>query len=423
MKRIFIALLVLLLLTGIGAAAQQTGVPAADAASPVLDLLSLLPASAFNDGWLSIVDFTVLVANRPGAVWPDGIEAYGRMEDEGEGAAVLSAYTGVSAGPGDFYQKLNLRREMYEASGIDYFRVRQAAEAGMPPRRQIWLAGAFDVEAIAEKLKAKEYQLLPDTASGFEIWCRDGDPAGGMKINLKDRDPAFPFGGNLGQSWPVMLSETLIGATPDGNAVIGIANGSAASLADLAFLKELAGAVPRVREGEEGSIAQLYLLTLPAAGLDLPAPPDIALLQDPEAIDRIAEERGSPLPFYPALALAHVYTADAQWVAVALPYGSEALAEAAASEIEKRLGEALLRQTGERFLDRIHDMGGSAGPFRTLTGEAGMSVLILPFRFPAEGSSGKADAAPNPASGLPFRLFVRALLSRDLGWLTVGFWK
>lgn len=193
MKKLFTGLLVFFILAGCG---MNTGLFKAKAleSDPILALLSEIPVSAFDDGWLSYADNSALIANRPGAIWPDGIEAFERLKDMFEGSNILQAYMGISAGSSDFYQKFFIYQKLYAISGIDFFKVRQTLEIGILPKKQMWLMGTFDNAAIQASLLAKGYQLLFDTNAGMEIWCRDGDPASGTKIDLLNRDKSFLFG-------------------------------------------------------------------------------------------------------------------------------------------------------------------------------------------------------------------------------------
>lgn len=420
MKRHLAAFLVTLLLAGCGSDAGPIRAQAADAQPGIETMLAEIPVSAFEDGWLSYADTSVLIANTPGAIEPGSVEEYERLAGTPEGSATFHAYMGIYAGPGDFYMRLNRMRDMLMNSGLDFFQVRRMIEAGVAPRRQMWLSGTFDSERIRDILLGRGYLLIPDTKSKLEIWCRDGDIASGLRFDLSRRDPSFPFGGNLGQSWPVMLSDTLIGSSPDAHAVQAVASAAEPSLMSLSVLSDLVSAVAPVDEKSGKSLAQLYLLTPSAAGLDLPGLTEgLARISpsDAYASDSGADQR--PLPAYSALALAQVFTDGAQWVVVGLSFADEANAAEAEQVINSRLQKAVLHRTGDLLADRLLAMNGRMEPLRTTVGKGGSHVLIIPFRFPAQTAaenSGELAALP----GQPFRFFTSLLMSRDLGWLTIG---
>jgi hypothetical protein len=380
---------------------------AGDGESAMISMMRGIPLSAFDSGWLSFADIAVLTANRPGAGTPGSTDAYEQIKYTPEGAALLQAYLGLSAGPADFYSKLPAYRELPAASGIDYFTVRQAMETGIPPDRQMWLAGDISADAVKAALREKGYVPLPDPLAGTEVWCKNGDPATGTKVDLKSRDTSFLFGGNLGQSWPVVFRNGMIGAIQNADAVTAAAYQQEPSLADNGILVDLAQAVPQVSGEETGAIAQMYLMTPKAAGLDLPTIP----LPGGDSADGQA---GEPLPPYAAIALAHGYTPDAQWVTIALAFGNAADAEAAGAVVYKRLDKAALDGTDSQLMERIGQMAGQRLPFRVIDGASGAGLLMIAFTFPPESAA--ADSKP-AASGAPFRLFVRLLNQRSLNWL------
>ncbi len=419
MKRNLTIVLLVFAITSCGCAYPVTAL--ASAAQPGIEaMLAKIPLSAFEDGWLSFADVSVLIANTPGAVEPESVEAFERISGTPEGSATLRAYMGLSAGPGDFYAHLTRSREMLQSSALDFFGVRQMIEAGIMPRQQMWLAGAFDGEELRSKLRWKGYLQIQDANPDFEVWCKDGDITGGSRTNLLNRDPDFPFGGNLGRSWPVMLGGTLIGSTPDAQSVQALADGAEPSLMSLGVLSDLIGALTTDDADGKNSLAQLYLLTPAAARLDLPALSEALGQANPaEAYESSAAIDQQPLPAYSMLALAHIYSEDTQWVMVGLSFPDEESAAEAEMVIDSRLQKAVSLRTGEPLADRVRVMEGCMEPMFTITGQSNSHILLIPFRFPAQTA---ADRNSEPASvpGKPFRFFTSLLMTRDLGWLTIG---
>ena len=372
------------------AAGAQSGEPGLQA------MLAKIPASAFEAGWLSYANVPALIRGTPGAVIPQGAQDFDSLQSGPGGDALLRAYQALAAGPGDLYGHLYRRKEMIASSGIDFFALSEALELGQPPSRQIWLRGSFDHDAIFARLKGKGYQMSAEAFPAFQVWGLDGQIDGGKTLNMKKRDPAFLFGGNLGQSWPVGLNGDLLFSSPDEEAVRAAAGGKEPFLSSLGPLMGLVNSAGRVGPEEAGELAQLYLLTPDAAGLSLLSPWDA-----PPAVH---------LPAYTLFSLSQAFAQDSEWVLIGLSYPDASLASEAADALSLRYEQAALTRTGETFSDRVAAMGGEAGtPFITES-EDGSSSVVLPLRFEI-----LEEGAPTA-----FRFFVNLLLSRDLGWLTAG---
>lgn len=391
-RRFIIALIFLcsFFLPPASAAGAQSGEPGLPA------LLARVPASAFGAGWLSYVNMPALIRGTPGAVIPQSAQDFDSLQSGPGGDALLGAYLALAAGPSDLYRHLYRGKEMIASSGIDFFALSEALELGQPPSRQIWLRGSFDHDAIFSRLKGKGYQMSAEAFPAFEVWGRDGRIDGGQALDLKRRDPAFLFGGNLGQSWPVGLNGDLLFSSPDEAAIRAAAEGKETPLSSLGPLMGLVDSAGRFSPEVEGELAQLYLLTPDAAGLSVLSPWDA-----PPAV---------PLPAYTLFSLSQAFTQSSEWVLIGLSFPEASLASEAADALAIRYEQAALTRTEEKLSDRVAAMGGEAGtPFIQGSGD-GSSCVILPLRFPLlEGGAPMA-----------FRFFVNLLLSRDLGWLTAG---
>ena len=391
-RRFITALIFLcsLFLPSASTAGAQSGEPGLQA------MLAKIPASAFEAGWLSYANVPALIRGTPGAVIPQSAQDFDSLQSGPGGEALLRAYQALAAGPGDLYGHLYRGKEMIASSGIDFFAPSEALELGQPPSRQIWLRGSFDHDAIFARLKGKGYQMSAEAFPAFQVWGLDGQIDGGKTLNMKKRDPAFLFGGNLGQSWPVGLNGDLLFSSPDEESVRAAAGGKEPFLSSLGPLMALVNSAGRVGPEETGELAQLYLLTPDAAGLSVLSPWDA--------------KPAVPLPAYTLFSLSQAFTQNSEWVLIGLSYPDASLASEAADALSLRYEQAALTRTGETFSDRVAAMGGEAGtPFIT-EAEDGSCSVILPLRFSTlEGNAPMA-----------FRFFVNLLLSRDLGWLTSG---
>ena len=359
-------------------------------------LLEKIPASAFEAGWLSYANVPALIRGTPGAVIPQSEQDFDSLQSGPGGDALLRAYQALAAGPSDLYGHLYRGKEMIASSGIDFFALSEALELGQPPSRQIWLRGSFDHDAIIARLKGKGYQVSAEAFPAFQVWGLDGQIDGGKTLNMKKRDPAFLFGGNLGQSWPVAISGDLLFSSPDEESVRAAAGGKEPFLSSLGPLMGLLSSAGRAGPEEAGELAQLYLLTPDAAGLSVLSPWDA--------------KPAVPLPAYTLFSLCQAFAQNSEWVLIGLSYPDDTLASEAADALALRYEQAALTRTGEKLSDRVAAMGGEAGEPFVIEAEDGSRSVILPLRFSTlEGNAPMA-----------FRFFANLLLSRDLGWLTAG---
>ncbi len=379
--------LLLMFVSAAGAQAVETGLQA---------LLEKIPASAFEAGWLSYANVHALIRGTSGAVIPQSAQEADGLQGGPRDGALLQAYQALAAGPSDLFQRLYRGEDVIISSGIDLFAISEALELGQPPSRQVWLRGSFDRAAILDRLREKGYQASAEAFPAFEVWGLDGKIDGGKTLNMKKRNPAFLFGGNLGQSWPVGLNGDLLFSSADEAAVRAAAGGAEPSLWGLGPIVGLVKAAEMVSPDQAGELAQLYLLKPLAAGLSGALPWD-----NPPA---------APLPPYTLFSLSQTFALNSEWVLIGLSYPDAALASEAAEALAIRYGQAVLPRTGEQLSDRVAAMGGVSGTPFIMESEDGSSSVILPLQF--EIPQGGAPAA--------IRFFVNLLLSRGLGWLAAG---
>lgn len=361
----------------------------------LISLLENVPVSAFQTGWLSYADIQALFVGGQGTAQPMDVEEFERLQGTPEEDMVIQAFSALSAGPADLYQNLYQAREMLLSSGIDLFKVHEAMEIGLPPSRQFWLRGDYDREAVNKALSDKGYLSLKDAPSGLDVWGLDGKLDGGMALNLLARDVSFPFGGKLGQSWPVVLQGDLLFSSPDEGAVRAVMEGQEPALADLAPVRDMVQTAGRVSLDETGTLAQLYLLTQTAAGIDSVIQPGT---------------QEEPFPVSSLFFLSHVLTDDAQWVLLGMAYPDAEAASRAMKAMEQQYPEARSVQSGKPISEHVAEMDGRANqPFPVST-KGGSSIVVLPFRFPLESGE----------SPMPFRFFTSLLMTRGLEWLMVS---
>ena len=373
--RLFLAILMMTLLA----------LPAA-ADSPLETLMQQVPASAFEAGQLSYVDYQALVAVRPGAKAPADTRDVTGIQASPEGKAYFQAMLGAASGSTALIGNLMLAEEMETLSGVNPFRVAQSLEAGAPPSQQVWLQGGINREAVAAALSRQDYQASGGDEA-WTLWCEDGACENGARTDLSRRDPAFLFGGDLGRRWPVVLGTDRLASSPDAGVIRQIAKHQGPALIDIPEIKAVLAAIAPVPGAERVTQFQLF-------------GPDVLFANSQQAPS--------------AVGLLHLDAPDAQRVVLALHYPLAQSAQDALSRLEAGLDTVKLAN-GQPLMRLVENQGGSPEPPRRHTADGGGSVLLLAFRFPSQAES--AASEPDKASALPFTLFRSMALRRDMDWL------
>ena len=401
-----IALMILLALSVPAVAVEE-------AETPLLGMLARVPTLAFEDGWLSFADYAVIKTQLPHAVNVGSAAEYNALTTPDARSGAFQLLLALSAGANSMLTNLGDPEAIAEATGVDLFQIEQSLETGIPLDVHVWLTGPFDPAAVRRALAGRGYQQIAADASPFDILAKDGDVSNGNAFDLTARDPNFIFGGNLGRSWPVAVDETMLIATPDDVLMRTLAANTGAFLSENKALTSLIKASGKAAETDRGVLAQLHVMTPAFLGLDVPDNP-------PQQTVMTQDNANQPVVWH-TLAIAHVYTQDAQWVVLSLAFANQKQAEAAAEVLEVRYRQARLSQQGEPKLSEVvANYHGSLQTPRVVT-EEGVPVLLMPIRFPKdeelETLLGKKGL---PAQ--PFRIFTHMVMGRDLGWLSVGDW-
>lgn len=377
MKRIALMLIVLL-----GLSAGQTY---AQADTPLKQLLDAVPAAAFEDGYLSYIDYEALIAARPGAATPDDIANLEAFRQTVEGQQYFLAMRGATAGFSGIAQSLINTEEVAQRMGISPTAIGQSLEIGFPPRQQVWLQGGIHPELVRTALAALDYKQLNSLLPSREIWCENGACENGSVVQLDKRDPAYLFGGNLGSRWPVMIEDGRVASTPNAAAFRSMAYLSGPKLSGLPKVQALLQVLQPPDSGI--AVTQLFIVS---PDMVLPAP--------------------GQTPSMDAIALAQVDTLDVLRVVLALHHPKTVDAQKTMDALENTLDSAVLN-TGRPLMKMVQDLSGLLEGIRLEAADAG-STVVLTFRFPAQQEFG-ADVA----SAMPFQQFYRMLIQRDMGWL------
>ncbi len=359
--------------------------PAA-ADSPLETLLAQVPASAFETGHISYIDYQALVAARPGAKAPPDTGDIPAYQATPEGQAYFLAMQGAASGSSAMTMALFLADEMAEMSGINPFRVAQSLEAGAPPSQQLWLQGGMDPAAVTAALQRQDYQASGGTGA-WALWCEGGACENGARIDFSRRDPAFLFGGDLGRRWPVVLGADRLASSPDGGVIRQIAAAQGPALLDLPEVRDVLAAVSSFPGSDQVTQFQLFA---------------------PETLNIMTQHT------FGAIGLFQLDTPESQRVVLALHYPEPAAAMDALRHFEAALPSAQLA-TGQPLMALVENQAGSLEPLFMREPEGGAAVLIIPFLFPSQAQA--ATLKPDSPSAVPFALFRNMVLKRDMDWL------
>lgn len=362
-----------------------SGVVSAQAATPLEQFLTAMPASSFSDGYFSYVDYQALVAARPDAAAPTIGTSLDEHRQTPAGQQYFQTMLGVSSGFSGVTRYLYMADDVAQSMGIFLPAIGQSAEAGLAPRQQVWLQGGFDAESVTAALSALDYQRVGDATPIRAVWCLDGNCTTGTRFQLENRDPTFLFGGELGANWPILLDDQRIASAPDAAVFQAISSPDSPRLIDIPEVSDLLQSLTGY--AESGIISQLYMLK-----------PSVAFTAPPADTD------------LNAVAIAHMESADALQVIIALHFSSAEQATAAQTAIPGNIENAVLR-TGQPVTHIIKDFSGSSQNPALIETENG-HVLLVPFTFPPQSEVGK-----DVASAIPFQLFSRMFIQRDFDWI------
>ncbi|MBX3064698.1 MAG: hypothetical protein KF726_17075 [Anaerolineae bacterium] len=383
--------------------------------NPLLDLLKFVPNTAMAlQSEISYLDFRALIESRSGAADIRSVADWLAADRDSDSFGLfMAALLGISAGDGDIVVSYNRAEEILAATGVDLFAIERELTFAAPPANTTLLSGAFDLGSIEAAFLAHDYVSQPQ--GDTTLLCSPNGCDDGLRIDLKKIDPANPFGGKLGRLEPIFLAPGYLFNSADSSVLsqsvglyksasksgsLGVDNPDYVALAD--YL------------GVAGTLLQAYLL--PASFVDTF---DVGMLTrlTPEQRERVLKELAAdfqPIAAYSLVGIAHSVSGAEQLVTVTLVYDQEADAQAAAEILPDRLRSYVSLVARRPLLDLIEDRG-AAFDGATVVESGDRYLTVLTFRAPLEGDQ-QIDGR-YVASGILFRLFSNAWLTRDTGWL------
>jgi hypothetical protein len=374
-----------------GGGTPPGGPPPGD--SPLLGALALVPDTiAAREGIPSVSYADLWAARRAVGLAPlrtrEDLEA---LSPEAQ-AAWQRARLRVASGAPELQQHApDQIARMPELLGFEWFDIEQALSYGSVPYMGTVLAAEVDAERLAQRLGERGFEVADDR--GVTTWSVRGDGAQA----LGERETGDPFVGTLGFSVRLgVLPGYLVNARYAWltAAMLAAARGDAPSLAESRDYRTLAEAI----EDGPGDLVQAQFFGPLDVGAAVGDP--FTVLRDGALPDAPA---GESLPLYGLAVLADRQEGNDQVGVVALLYEDGAVAEAAARVLAERLA---------RFeAERLEAWGARVDEPRVIASDTGLWAAVASVRVSID-----VEARP----GMPFAMWLQALVSRRFGVLAIG---
>jgi hypothetical protein len=405
------------------AAAQPNGLDD----QPIMRMLAQVPQGTLTSH-LTFSDRAAITQAYPEAQMPTELEAFFALDNDDLTPEtrsleiwwrVFSRYTSSMMA-----QSLMQADTLPTSLGLDFFQVQQELSFGQPPENTLYLAGTWDAESVRAALASRNYSLIDENAVA-QLWCEE-DCLTGSQVQMEARDPGNPFGGNLGQNWPLLVADgQLIGSRsePLMRDYLSVANGDLPTLAQDSLWRAAVTAAT-----QEGILLQakalrgedLRFLNEPLAGINVQT-------LSPEQIQRLAEtilEDYVSLPPFQLLLLADTVSEGQQVGKVILTYAAEADARAATEILPGRMRAYVSLVTQTNFTEILTDRN-LRPPTVTVQAAEGVFTVVIDFSSPqldAESVLALRFEDPLPEGyavpGSAFALLAQSIFRQDIGWLS-----
>lgn len=396
-------------------------IPAIDAQDSVDDLIELLNAVPdtleVRDSFITFVDYANLIESRPGTPALNKFADLEILPDQIQ-QVVQAALMGVNSGP-NFMQYLYVGgAEWQELVGFDFLDIDRALAFGNPPIDVDILIGEFDTDAIADAFTAREY--TSDEFGDMTIWCIDPECDEGMNFDFENRNPSNPFGGDLGRSEPLLVSERVIVSATDDQPFILVEDAIGDrydSLADNPSFLSAVGTIDR-----DNLVIQGAFLNPAHALIDVAdfffgddAPEDIE-----EAFAEILEEAGM-LPAWDIVMLADTASDTEQVVYVTLVYRDLANAETAIEVVPARIDTMDSLMVQRPLMEVLAERGVEDVIANVISDEENDRYLaVFELRAPLATNEEADGGFGLVSSSMVYRLLIQMVYSRDVQWLATG---
>lgn len=405
MKRILVVLITVFIAIPVGFSQDD---------SPLLTLLSHIPNTVETvDSIVSYVDYRAMFEARAGSDQPENINDLLDPSEEATEAVGLwmAALRGVSSGPAFIKNLFAGGGDWETVVGFDFFAIGQAIEFGSPPSLGTILLGEFEPDAIATAFSARDF--TSQEAGDFTLWCGEAGCEEGLQVDILNRNPANPFGGQMGRSEPILVSDTVIANSADFAVVESIQSviaGDSPSLADNPAYMTAYHAIPA-----DETILQAQFLNPGVFLVDV-----AAFLTGQELVDRLIEQIDPVLEPYELIALADTVTESEQVVYLVLVYGNAEDAESAVEIVPARIESMDSFVTERPFTELFADREISAiDAYMVGDDMTGKTSAVFAFHAPLAPDE-PDETLGYIQSSMVFRLLMDMVYRRDMPFLIAG---
>jgi hypothetical protein len=422
--KMLLSALMMLLLIASSAAAQEITLDD----QPFMQMLARVPQNAPTN-YLFFNDRTAITQAYPEAQMPADWAAFNALDSDNltDESRPLEIWWRVffRFSSSSMAQNLMLAEMLPESLGIDFFQVQQELSFGQPPENTLYLAGTWDADSIRAALATRDY-TLNDENDVAQLWCEE-DCLTGPITQIDARDPSNPFGGDLGQNWPMLLTDdTLMGnrSEPLMRAFLSAANDEVATLAQNSLWRAAVSAAT-----QQGILLQaavfngddLSFFSNPLSG--------VSPMLSPEELQSLAQERLEGyvnLPPFQLMLLADTVSQGEQVAKVVVVYQNEADARAAADALPGRIAAYVSLATPQPLSELLSERNINQPTVEVQPAE-GVYTVVIDFSAPQPEvetllSLEIGDPLPEgyAAPGIPFALLTQAMIRQDIGWLSTA---
>lgn len=392
-----VLLLFVLLALSLTTTAQDA--PETPEPSPFLQAMARVPDVPLIRDGAPIVSYGAYhegIHARGGEV-PDSVAA---VRDSGDLSALIAL---PAAGPYNLRFHLGGFGIRYPTVvGFDYFQITHGIEAGRITTIAHILTGDFDPEAVIAAHAARGY-TAEAWANGTLLCPPDGCETGTVQ-RLQETNPANPFGGHLGRSEPLYITETVLLNSPDFEmlqALIAVEEGGAPTLADDPAFQAVSNVLSQYP-------AVTMVLAFDAVHI-APRADDALIVPDVTDV--------APLPATELAFFASAADDESEFALLVLVYPDADAGAAAAEAINLRLN-APISTDGATYADYYEEVG-TLEPAQAATDSAtGIQMVVI--RLVAPKPPDLADDEDFTPSNMLLRRLMVGLNQSGIPWLIVN---
>lgn len=422
--KMLLSALMMLLLIASSTAAQDVMLDD----QPLMRMLARIPQTA-SIGYMLFSDRTAITQAYPEAQMPADWAAFNALDSDNltDESRPLEIWWRVFLrfSSSSMVQNLMLAETLPESLGIDFFQVQQELSFGQPPENTLYLAGTWNSDSIRAALAARDY-TLNDENDVSQLWCEE-DCLTGPRTQFDARDPANPFGGDLGQNWPMLLTDgALIGnrSEPLMRAFLSVANDEVATLAQDSMWRAAVSAATH-----QGILLQVAVFNGDNLSFFSNPLSSVSRMLSPEELRLLAQEMLEGyvnLPPFQLLLIADTVSQGEQVAKAVLVYQDEADARAAADVLPGRIAAYVSLATQQPLSELLSERNINQPTVEVQPAE-GVYTVVIDFSAPQPEvetllSLETGDPLPEgyAAPGIPFALLTQAVIRQDIGWLSTA---